>query len=59
MQEILEKVNNYLENSSSCYVEVNKYSKEELAKIFSLFEENNYKYTSLDDDEVIKVERKI
>ena len=59
MQEILEKVNKYLENSSSCYIEVDKYSKEELAKIFSLLEENNYKYTSLDNDEVIKVERTI
>ena len=59
MQEISEKVNNYLENSSSCYIEVDKYSKDELDKIFSLLEENNYKYTSLDDDEVIKVERRI
>ena len=59
MQEILKKVNKYLENSSSCYVEVDKYSKEELSKIFSLLEENNYKYTSLDDDEVIKIEGRI
>ena len=59
MQEILGKVNKYLENSSSCYIEVDKHSKEELVKIFSLLEENNYKYTSLDDEEVIKVEGRI
>lgn len=59
MQEILNKVNDYLQNSSACYIEVENYSKDKLNELSSLLEEHNYKHTTLDYDKVIKVERTV
>lgn len=59
MQKVLEKIEKYLKDSSTCYIEVDEYSKEDLEKLISFLKNKGYKHIALEYENVIKTERKV
>lgn len=58
MQKVLERIENYLKDNSTCYIEVDEYSKEDLERLILFLKSKGYKHVALEYDNVIKVERK-
>ena len=58
MQKVLEKIENYLKDSSTCYIEVEEFSKKDLEKLILFLKNKGYKHVALEYENVIKIERK-
>ena len=49
----------YLQDSSVCYISLDDCSEKEKTELFAYLDENEYNYANLEQDNVVKIERKL